>query len=236
VAEIRTASSKDRVASNEHLRRLEAGGCEFEMFSGSGGLDSEHEVEARQFKQQGREGFAKKHNIAPASLERRQTPKGEIVGSSSKDARANLICSSEYVDKIRKKTPRFQDHALGRRRRQFVRPVHGLDVDARQHVIQHRSRRARRQYDEWTPIPGRASIRLSTPTSTRQGCSRRTCHRRFAVRKSEIDSNCSSRPSVMRRASASIRPSGTSHRAGRVPGNLRRHLPTPLFSRSRTSA
>ena len=50
------------------------------------GLDSEHEVEGP-VSSNGRavEGFAKKHNIAPASLERHQTPRGEIVVAPLKE-------------------------------------------------------------------------------------------------------------------------------------------------------
>ncbi|PYO45974.1 MAG: glycine--tRNA ligase subunit beta, partial [Gemmatimonadetes bacterium] len=92
------------------------------------GLDSEHEVEGP-VSSNGRavEGFAKKHNIAPASLERRQTPRGEIVVARLKMPGVKLgAVLPSIVDKIIKKLPVSKIMRWGEGEAQFVRPVHGL--------------------------------------------------------------------------------------------------------------
>jgi len=92
------------------------------------GLDSEHEVEGP-VSSNGRavEGFAKKHNIAPELLERRQTPKGEIVVAHLKMSGVKLdSVLPSIVDNVIKKLPVSKIMRWGDGQAQFVRPVHGL--------------------------------------------------------------------------------------------------------------
>ena len=92
------------------------------------GLDSEHEVEGP-VSSNGRavEGFAKKHKIAPELLERRQTPKGEIVVAHLKMSGVKLdSVLPSIVDNVIKKLPVSKIMRWGDGQAQFVRPVHGL--------------------------------------------------------------------------------------------------------------
>ena len=92
------------------------------------GLDSEHEVEGPA-SSNGRavEGFARKHNIAPELLERRQTPKGEIVVAHLKMSGVKLdSVLPSIVDNVIKKLPVSKIMRWGDGQAQFVRPVHGL--------------------------------------------------------------------------------------------------------------
>ncbi|TMH18587.1 MAG: glycine--tRNA ligase subunit beta [Betaproteobacteria bacterium] len=101
------------------------------------GLDSEHEAEGP-VSSNGRavEGFAKRHNIAPASLERRQTPKGEIVVAHLKMPGVTLdAVLPSIVDKIVKKLPVSKIMRWGDGDAQFVRPVHGLVLMHGRHVV-----------------------------------------------------------------------------------------------------
>jgi len=101
------------------------------------GLDSEHEAEGP-VSSNGRavEGFAKRHNIAPASLERRQTPKGEIVVAHLKMPGVKLdAVLPSIVDKIVKKLPVSKIMRWGDGDAQFVRPVHGLVLMHGRHVV-----------------------------------------------------------------------------------------------------
>jgi len=101
------------------------------------GLDSEHEAEGP-VSSNGRavEGFAKRHNIAPASLERRQTPKGEIVVAHLKMPGVTLdAVLPSIVDKIVKKLPVSKIMRWGDCDAQFVRPVHGLVLMHGRHVV-----------------------------------------------------------------------------------------------------
>ena len=73
------------------------------------------------------EGFAKKHNITPESLERRQTSKGEIVVARLKMSGVKLdSVLPSIVDKVIKKLPVSKIMRWGEGEAQFVRPVHGL--------------------------------------------------------------------------------------------------------------
>ncbi|TMH38403.1 MAG: glycine--tRNA ligase subunit beta [Betaproteobacteria bacterium] len=101
------------------------------------GLDAEHEAEGP-VSSNGRavEGFAKRHNIAPASLERRQTPKGEIVVAHLKMPGVTLdAVLPSIVDKIVKKLPVSKIMRWGDGDAQFVRPVHGLVLMHGRHVV-----------------------------------------------------------------------------------------------------
>ncbi len=92
------------------------------------GLDSEHEVEGP-VSSNGRavEGFAKKHNLPPESLERRQTSKGEIVVARLKMSGVKLdALLPSIVDKVIKKLPVSKIMRWGNGEAQFARPVHGL--------------------------------------------------------------------------------------------------------------
>lgn len=92
------------------------------------GLDSEHRVEGpSSANQKAVEGFAKKHKVAPDALERRQTPKGEIVVAHVKLAGVNLdSVLANIVDSVVKKLPVAKVMRWGSGEAQFVRPVHGL--------------------------------------------------------------------------------------------------------------
>jgi glycyl-tRNA synthetase beta chain len=92
------------------------------------GLDSEHEVEGPVgSNSRAVEGFAKKHNVAPESLERRQTAKGEIVVARLKMSGVKLdVVLPSIVDKVIKKLPVSKIMRWGDGEAQFARPVHGL--------------------------------------------------------------------------------------------------------------
>lgn len=73
------------------------------------------------------EGFAKKHKVAPESLERRQTPKGEIFVAHVKIPGARLDdILANIVEGVLKKLPVPKVMRWGTGDAQFVRPVHGL--------------------------------------------------------------------------------------------------------------
>jgi glycyl-tRNA synthetase beta chain len=73
------------------------------------------------------EGFAKKHKVAPESLERRQTPKGEIVVAQVKIPGVKLDdVLANIVEGVLKKLPVSKMMRWGTGDAQFVRPVHGL--------------------------------------------------------------------------------------------------------------
>ncbi len=73
------------------------------------------------------EGFAKKHNLPPESLERRQTSKGEIVVARLKMSGVKLdALLPSIVDKVIKKLPVSKIMRWGNGEAQFARPVHGL--------------------------------------------------------------------------------------------------------------
>ena len=136
VAEIVRHRLKDRVASKQQFatpRRLAALIREVR----AQGLDSEHEVDGPvSSNSKAIEGFAKKHNIAPASLERRQTPKGEIVVAHLKMPGVTLdAVLPSIVDKIVKKLPVSKIMRWGDGDAQFVRPVHGLVLMHGRHVV-----------------------------------------------------------------------------------------------------
>jgi glycyl-tRNA synthetase beta chain len=92
------------------------------------GLDSEHELEGP-ISSNGKavEGFARKHNLAPESLERRQTPKGEIVVACLKTSGVKLdAVLPDIVARAATKLPVSKIMRWGDGEAQFVRPVHGL--------------------------------------------------------------------------------------------------------------
>ncbi|TMG76486.1 MAG: glycine--tRNA ligase subunit beta, partial [Betaproteobacteria bacterium] len=92
------------------------------------GLDSEHEVEGP-VSSNGRavEGFAKKHNVAPELLERRQTSKGEIVVARLRISGVKLdAVLPSIVEKVIEKLPVSKVMRWGDGEAQFARPVHGL--------------------------------------------------------------------------------------------------------------
>ena len=136
VAEIVRHRLKDRVASKQQFatpRRLAVVIQDVR----AQGLDSEHEAEGP-VSSNGKavEGFAKRHNIAPASLERRQTPKGEIVVAHLKMPGVTLdAVLPSIVDKIVKKLPVSKIMRWGDGDAQFVRPVHGLVLMHGRHVV-----------------------------------------------------------------------------------------------------
>ena len=73
------------------------------------------------------EGFARKHKVNPSDLERRQTPKGEIVVANFTLPGARLdSVLPEILDKAIKKLPIAKVMRWGSGEAQFVRPVHGL--------------------------------------------------------------------------------------------------------------
>jgi len=73
------------------------------------------------------EGFARKHNLAPDALERRQTPKGEIIVARVKTTGVKLdAVLANIVEKVLKKLPITRIMRWGTGDAQFVRPVHGL--------------------------------------------------------------------------------------------------------------
>ncbi|MEA3194107.1 MAG: glycyl-tRNA synthetase beta chain [Betaproteobacteria bacterium] len=92
------------------------------------GADSENPVEGPQSSNaKAVEGFAKKHKLDPKDLERRQTPKGEIVVAHVKLPGVSLdAVLAEIVEKAIKKLPIAKVMRWGSGEAQFVRPVHGL--------------------------------------------------------------------------------------------------------------
>ena len=136
VAEIVRHRLKDRVASKQQFatpRRLAVVIRDVR----AEGLDSEHEVDGPvSSNSKAVEGFAKKHNIAPASLERRQTPKGEIVVAHLKMPGVKLdAVLPSIVDRIVKKLPVSKIMRWSDGDAQFVRPVHGLVLMLGRHVV-----------------------------------------------------------------------------------------------------
>jgi glycyl-tRNA synthetase beta chain len=127
VAEIVRHRLKDRVASKQQFATPRRLAVLIQDVRGLG-LDSEHEVEGP-VSSNGRavEGFAKKHNIAPELLERRQTSKGEIVVAHLKMSGVKLdSILPSIVDNVIKKLPVSKIMRWGEGQAQFVRPVHGL--------------------------------------------------------------------------------------------------------------
>jgi glycyl-tRNA synthetase beta chain len=127
VAEIVRHRLKDRAASKQQFATPRRLAVLIQDVRGMG-LDSEHEVEGP-VSSNGRavEGFAKKHNIAPELLERRQTPKGEIVVAHLKMSGVKLdSVLPSIVDNVIKKLPVSKIMRWGDGQAQFVRPVHGL--------------------------------------------------------------------------------------------------------------
>jgi glycyl-tRNA synthetase beta chain len=127
VAEIVRHRLKDRVPSKQEFatpRRLAV----LIQDVRAQGLDSEHEVEGpASSNSRAVEGFAKKHNVAPESLERRQTSKGEIVVARLKMSGVKLdAVLPSIVDKVIKKLPVSKIMRWGSGEAQFARPVHGL--------------------------------------------------------------------------------------------------------------
>ena len=73
------------------------------------------------------EGFARKHGVALSALQRRTTPKGEIVVANVKHTGVTLhAVLAEIVEKALKKLPIPKVMRWGSGEAQFVRPVHGL--------------------------------------------------------------------------------------------------------------
>lgn len=91
-------------------------------------LDSEHEFEGPvSSDNKAVEGFSKKHQVSPESLERRNTPKGEIVVARTKMSGVRLdAVLAGIVDKVIRKLPVSKIMRWGTSDAQFVRPVHGL--------------------------------------------------------------------------------------------------------------
>src|SRR4051794_4434940 len=72
-------------------------------------------------------GFAKKHGVGVESLQRQQTPKGEVFVARAKSGGAALKSTlAEIVEKAAKKLPIPKVMRWGSGSEQFVRPVHGL--------------------------------------------------------------------------------------------------------------
>src|SRR6185503_12339853 len=73
------------------------------------------------------EGFARKHKLEPKDLQRKQTPKGEIVVANVRTPGASLDAAlAEVVERAVKKLPIAKVMRWGSGEAQFVRPVHGL--------------------------------------------------------------------------------------------------------------
>jgi len=91
-------------------------------------LDLEHAVEGpASSNKKAVEGFAKKHRVAPESLERRQTEKGEIVVARFRMPGVQLdAVLADIVEKAIGKLPVSKLMRWGEGEAQFVRPVHGL--------------------------------------------------------------------------------------------------------------
>jgi len=92
------------------------------------GLDAEQELEGPgSSNDKAVEGFARKHNLAPQSLERRQTPKGEIVMARLKTPGVKLeAVLPGIVARAIAKLPVSKMMRWGDGEAQFVRPAHGL--------------------------------------------------------------------------------------------------------------
>jgi glycyl-tRNA synthetase beta chain len=72
-------------------------------------------------------GFAKKHGVEVNALERKKTPKGDVLVARVKAGGASLDTSlATIVDKAIKKLPIAKVMRWGSGDAQFVRPVHGL--------------------------------------------------------------------------------------------------------------
>ncbi len=91
-------------------------------------LDSEHSVEGPpSSNQKAVEGFARKHKLAPESLERRPTAKGEIVVANFTLPGVELeSVLAQIVEQALSKLPVPKMMRWGDGEVQFVRPVHGL--------------------------------------------------------------------------------------------------------------
>ena len=94
----------------------------------SAGLDSESLVDGPvDTNAKAVEGFARKHGVAVDALQRRQTPKGEIVVANVKHTGVTLeAVLAQIVEKALKKLPIPKVMRWGTGEAQFVRPVHGL--------------------------------------------------------------------------------------------------------------
>ncbi len=94
----------------------------------STGLDSESLVDGPvSTNAKAVEGFARKHGVSVEMLQRRQTPKGEIVVANVKHTGVTLdAVLAEIVEKALKKLPIPKVMRWGAGEAQFVRPVHGL--------------------------------------------------------------------------------------------------------------
>jgi len=92
------------------------------------GLDSENPVDGpASANAKAVEGFARKHGIAVDALQRRQTPKGEIVVANVKLPGAKLeAVLADIVEKALKKLPIPKVMRWGSGEARFVRPVHAL--------------------------------------------------------------------------------------------------------------
>lgn len=91
-------------------------------------LESEHSVEGPvSSNKKAVEGFARKHQVTPESLERRQTEKGEIVVARFTLPGVELdAVLATIIDRVVKKLPVSKIMRWGTGDAQFVRPVHGL--------------------------------------------------------------------------------------------------------------
>jgi glycyl-tRNA synthetase beta chain len=92
------------------------------------GVDSENPVDGPvSANAKAVEGFARKHGIAVDALQRRQTPKGEIVVANVKLAGVKLeAVLPDIVDKALKKLPIPKVMRWGSGEARFVRPIHAL--------------------------------------------------------------------------------------------------------------
>ena len=92
------------------------------------GLDSENPVDGpASANAKAVEGFARKHGVSVDALQRRQTPKGEIVVANVKLAGVKLeAVLADIVEKALKKLPIPKVMRWGSSEARFVRPVHTL--------------------------------------------------------------------------------------------------------------
>jgi glycyl-tRNA synthetase beta chain len=92
------------------------------------GADSEQSVDGPQASNaKAVEGFARKHKLEPKDLQKKQTPKGEIVVANFTLPGVALdAVLSDIVDKAIRKLPIAKVMRWGAGEAQFVRPVHGL--------------------------------------------------------------------------------------------------------------
>jgi len=92
------------------------------------GVDSENPVDGpASANAKAVEGFARKHGIAVDALQRRQTPKGEIVVANVKLPGVKLeAVLPDIVDKALKKLPIPKVMRWGSGEARFVRPIHAL--------------------------------------------------------------------------------------------------------------